>query len=158
VTGRGSRGRQALEGVNGHQLGAATPFPDGTGGVADLAGELAGLRDQADRYEVEVLRLRGELDRLQVERDAARLDAEAHAEATRVVSDVMEKLVEKLRGELDELAAVAAAHGSCVEVSAEDLVRERDELRARLAEIEGSRAWAAVTRYRDARLRLLPRS
>jgi len=136
------------DGRSGRQQIPAVPRTSGDSAISDLLAELSAAREKADRHEAEAAQLRAELDALRLERDAARLDAEAHAETARVVSEVMEKVVEQLRGELDSLYGVKGA------TARSDLVAQRDELDARLAEIEGSRAWAAVKLYRGVRLRL----
>lgn len=119
-------------------------------------GELEALREEADESRAEVTRLTNEVESLRIERDAARLEAAAHAETSRVVADSMGRIVEELRDKLEGIRHDRLEVGRATEASRES-ERQCHELRGRLSEIEGSRAWSAVTFYRGVRTRLSPR-
>ncbi|MGO8864811.1 MAG: hypothetical protein ACLQRH_29150 [Acidimicrobiales bacterium] len=126
----------------------------------------------AEGYRIEALARRDEVAELELERDTARVEADAHAESAQVVSSVSEQLVERWRGEVDDLRRSLEGSRSSEDrlrvaladltVLVESLTIERDLLQSRfvevrdfLDEVEGSRAWRAVTAYRTLRL-LLP--
>jgi hypothetical protein len=126
--------------------------------VAELLAEVARLRERAVRYEAERERLRSELQEVTLERDTARLSAQAHAQTTVAVREAMEELVGNLRAALTSLRATHDPRPDGADPSGvSELSSERDDLRYRLAEIEGSRAWAAIKFYRSVRLRVMPR-
>ncbi len=134
--------------------------------VEQLATELREAERVSEGHRIEAVVRRAEVAELELEVDRARGEAEAHAESAGVVSEVSEKLVDRWRGEVgglrlsldrtrsseERLRAEVGGLGRLVE----RLSVERDELRDYLDEIEGSRAWRAVTAYRTLRL-LLPR-
>ena len=105
-----------------------------------------------------------ELERTRIARDVAGAEASANAEAARAVAEACNRHVDDLRRELetsrDELAAVRSELAREVIARGEagaDAERAADwRLRAeaaesRLAEIEQSRAWRALSAYRTVR-------
>lgn len=125
-------------------------------------------RRQAALLAHEASEIRLELERALLARDVAAAESTAHADSARAVAEVSARQMEDMRSEiarlqrlLDEERRAGAGHGEALarlEAESAELQIRAERAESRAKEIEGSRAWSLVTRYRTLRHRLDPRS